>query len=51
MTADYLYGWIKECLDFFGLSWAEKDKIIIHFGDGEITAYHENHSITLREEK
>lgn len=41
------YGWMKDCLYFFGLKFFEMDKIKIQFYYGKVRASYANESIEL----
>ena len=48
MTAECLYQNIKQALDFFDLSWGEKDKITVKAKENAIEFSYEDRSITIQ---
>lgn len=42
ITAQGLYSWIKECLDFFDISFHKMDKVKLKFKDDMVTAEYKN---------
>lgn len=48
MNGEEFYQSFKAALDFFDLSWGEKDKMTVSIKGGEIAFSHGNRSITIQ---
>ena len=45
LTFYELYGWMKDCLDYFDLSWGNKDLMKIEITDKSISAKYKDREI------
>jgi len=45
LTFDELYVWMKDCLDYFDISWGNKDLMKIEITDKSISAKYKDREI------